>query len=65
MCSGRVGSSCSINGTRGINLVTNPVFKSVHELRHVVYMFCNRNEIIHIDSYIYGTLLRLVCRTMV
>ena len=24
-CSGRVGSSCSIGGTRRVNLVTNPV----------------------------------------
>ena len=25
MCSGRVGSSCSTNGTRRVNLITNPV----------------------------------------
>ena len=24
-CSGRVGSSCSTNGTRRVNLVTNPI----------------------------------------
>jgi hypothetical protein len=35
-CSGRVGSSCSTNGTRRVNLVTNPVIS--HEPYKIALM---------------------------